>query len=591
MKRTWALGLLLIPILIIAFFSLQKGREHIDDFALLGHDGVKYFMSRSKAKVIVLTGFALGDPRASAWIQRMNALTQKFGVRQVQFFFIDPVQNDERKALIIAAGDTRIPILMDVTQYFTIQLGLKFSGESVIIKSEGGKILYRGDSEDGLESALNDAIGGQASWLFKTAKGLYPLPLQPIEKPDYSQIAPVIRTKCLFCHSGKHPAPLNSHARLVALKDRVRTSVRTGKMPPYNPDPLYGPYFHDISLQPQQARLLMAWLDQGAGNSSAHDPLDGVVMQDSRTESDDWRKNIVYSTQFDKPHKIPPEGELEYTYKQLGGPTPFDMWVDSFHVDVSNPNQMIQVHLRTVSQPIDHYVKIAKREKFDDVCFDSQLYMTGAIGSVEWKDPNSQRVLIWSRPRPQPIRVDPHRKAALFIPKGRYLIAEMVNSATGKPEEAMVRVDLIGSRNREKRWPIYNSLRMAHNIEIPAGDDAHFEETNPIKFPKAVAITNMSVHMHLRGRAFKVVQKYPDGSQKILGSLTDFFETSTTYSHIVPAKPIMLPAGAEVVGVCEYDNSLRNRNNPTPDSKIVFGITKSGSEMCHLRLTYFFTER
>jgi hypothetical protein len=86
----------------------------------------------------------------------------------------------------------------------------------------------------------------------------------------------------------------------------------------------------------------------------------------------------------------------------------------------------------------------------------------------------------------------------------------------------------------------------------------------------------LSPHMHLRGKDLKWVITWPDGRQETLLNVPKYdFNWQIQYEL---ASPLDLPAGSKVTAIAHFDNSARNKYNPSPD-KEVFWAAQSWDEM------------
>ena len=53
----------------------------------------------------------------------------------------------------------------------------------------------------------------------------------------------------------------------------MREVIRTKRMPPWHADPLIGKYSNDRSLNPEEVRTLVHWIEAGAKRGDGPDPL------------------------------------------------------------------------------------------------------------------------------------------------------------------------------------------------------------------------------------------------------------------------------------------------------------------------------
>jgi hypothetical protein len=86
----------------------------------------------------------------------------------------------------------------------------------------------------------------------------------------------------------------------------------------------------------------------------------------------------------------------------------------------------------------------------------------------------------------------------------------------------------------------------------------------------------LSPHMHLRGKDLKWVVTWPDGRQETVLNVPKYdFNWQLQY---VLTSPIDLPAGSKITAIAHFDNSAKNRYNPSPE-KEVYWAEQSWDEM------------
>jgi hypothetical protein len=82
--------------------------------------------------------------------------------------------------------------------------------------------------------------------------------------------------------------------------------------------------------------------------------------------------------------------------------------------------------------------------------------------------------------------------------------------------------------------------------------------------------------MHLRGRDLKWVVTWPDGHEETLLSVPNYdFNWQLQYELVAPVK---LPAGSKIAAIAHFDNSVKNKYNPSPE-KEVYWAEQSWDEM------------
>ena len=95
-------------------------------------------------------------------------------------------------------------------------------------------------------------------------------------------------------------------------------------------------------------------------------------------------------------------------------------------------------------------------------------------------------------------------------------------------------------------------------------------------FPEDTTVFSLSPHAHLRGKRFTYTLVHPDGREQTLLTVPRYDFNWQTFYEL--AEPMVFPAGSKLVTVGYYDNSVRNRYNPSPDRE-VYWAEQSWDEM------------
>jgi hypothetical protein len=111
---------------------------------------------------------------------------------------------------------------------------------------------------------------------------------------------------------------------------------------------------------------------------------------------------------------------------------------------------------------------------------------------------------------------------------------------------------------------------------VPAGDPDH-----PVSechtFNKAILITSLTPHMHLRGKSMRIVADLPSGEKRTLLSVPNYnFNWQITYRA---QDPIYLPKGTRVEILAAFDNSANNPLNPDPSKTVRWGSASENEMM------------
>src|SRR5204862_1232766 len=98
----------------------------------------------------------------------------------------------------------------------------------------------------------------------------------PPQLVSYStNIAPLLQSKCVNCHSPGNIAPwaMTNYDIVRAYGSSIKQKVLTGEMPPWHADPYYATFANDFSLTPGEAGALVQWINDGAPRDDGPDPL------------------------------------------------------------------------------------------------------------------------------------------------------------------------------------------------------------------------------------------------------------------------------------------------------------------------------
>jgi mono/diheme cytochrome c family protein len=115
---------------------------------------------------------------------------------------------------------------------------------------------------------------------------------------------------------------------------------------------------------------------------------------------------------------------------------------------------------------------------------------------------------------------------------------------------------------------------------IPPNAPAH-EVVAEYRLPAAAWLRSLQPHMHVRGKDFTYVAKYPPKPATKGAAAEPPREETLLFvprydfnwqQEYVLAQPKRLPAGTVLRVVAHYDNSKDNRNNPDPSQTVYFGL-------------------
>src|SRR4029077_3206702 len=163
--------------------------------------------------------------------------------------------------------------------------------------------------------------------------------VRPSSPPTfYKDVLPILQEKCQSCHrSGESaPMPLVTYEQTRPWAAKIAAAVEMKMMPPWFADQRWGRFANDPSVSAEQIATIGVWANAGA---PAGNPQDAPAP---RKWSEGWdipQPDAV--VKMPVPVKIPPRGEVEYTYEIVATHFVEDKWVQMVEV---RPSSAAHVH-------------------------------------------------------------------------------------------------------------------------------------------------------------------------------------------------------------------------------------------------------
>lgn len=414
-------------------------------------------------------------------------------------------------------------------------------------------------------------------------------------------VAPIVFDKCVSCHRPGEVAPMTlmSYDDVRPWAKAIKTKVVAREMPPWGADPAHSLKMrNDRSLSQQQIDTIVAWVDAGAPRGSDADMPPVPKFAEGWTAGSEPDVVLEMPVEFE----IPAEGELgvQMFYSKI----PFDTDKFAEMLEIRPGNRAVVHHAGVFVVDIPDGATIvngrlvAPDGKVADDRARSEFRAEAAMGL-----PGSNKLLSWVPGR----GVDRHRSdIGKRIPAGKYLNWQVHYNPTGKPEKDRTRLGI---------W--FNKVPVTHELLIRQAGDAlattkgglslyraegkeieyaaeegstrrrsktpnippyaenwHLTGITPVT--EDITLYAMSPHMHLRGKSLKWVIVYPDGREQTILDVPRFdFNWQIQYEL---EEPLHIPAGSKILGIGVYDNSPKNKWNPSPNLE-VYWSEQSWDEM------------
>ncbi len=372
-------------------------------------------------------------------------------------------------------------------------------------------------------------------------------------------IAPLLAANCQACHRDGQiaPFPLTSYDDAYARRQKLLRTVERRKMPPWPPVPEHGDFVGERRLADADIARLRAWVQAGAPEGDPRD-LPAARIFPALWSAGDPDAVLTPAVAFDVPSA---DRDL---YRCFVVPTAF---AEDRYVSVA---EFLPGDRRIVHHVIG-YVTSGQAEALDRAepgpgytCFGGPGFRAhGSLGG-------------WAPGAPPTAMPD---GVGMLLPAGASVVVQVhYHNRTGTTVRDLTRVGLRFARatvdKRVRVIPVLN-----REFLIPAGAERHVVRTSytlpPTWHMHAIGI---SPHMHLLGREMRVTVTYPDGTSRPLIYIDDWdFHWQGSYTF---RTPVPLPGGSRIDVEAVYDNSPRNRRNPTLPPRDVRWGQGTADEMC-----------
>ena len=301
--------------------------DRVDDFELLDHAGAAhelYYLSDARA--VVLLSHRNACPGQAAAVEAFIALRDGYEAQGVAFLMIG--SSDARTEIAARAEERGIesPVLVDDAGIVGESLGFERAGEAMVVSTDGWKLAWRG-APTGVGVALDAVLKGGAA---PGAEALVDVAGCAIGYPQgapvsYSDtIAPLLADNCVTCHreGGIGPWAMTDYNMVRGFSPMIREVIRTRRMPPWHADPMHGEFANDRSLEPDEIRALVAWIDAGSPRGDGPDPLAELEREWPVWEFGEPDLVIEIPSR-----DVPASGVVEYQYPVAMNPLDRDVWV------------------------------------------------------------------------------------------------------------------------------------------------------------------------------------------------------------------------------------------------------------------------
>ncbi len=561
-------SLLVVP-LALAIIAGAQGAEkasvvgrQVDNFTLNDFRGTAHSLDDyADAKVVVVAFLGTECPLVKLYSARLAELANEYEAQGVQFLAINANRQDNITEIGAHARRHSIefPVLKDLTNEVVDLFGATRTPEMFVL-DQNRVIRYRGRVDDqygfglgvgyqkteltrrDLTIAIDEVLAGEEVNVEETHTpgcliGRTRTPNEQSEVTYTKHIAALFNHHCIQCHREGQIAPfaLTEYEEVAGWADMIEEVVREQRMPPWHADPKFGVFENDISLSAEEKQLIYDWVANGAPQG---DPAD--LRTQPREFVDGWQMPespdvVIYMA--DEPYTVAANGTVEYQYFEVDPGFTEDKWVKFAE---SLPGNRAVVH---------HII----------------VFVNPPEGA-NTREIQSYGLLSGYAPGTRPF--DYGDNMAKFVAAGSKLTFQLHYTPVGTEQQDRSMVGLVFADPDEVTHQVITANAPNAFFEIPAHAD-NFEVKSRTTFNQDVTMLSLFPHMHLRGKDFKYVARYPDGTEEVLLDVPHYDFNWQIYYNFV--EPKVFPKGTKLLCTAHFDNSEGNLANPDPDDTVRWG--------------------
>jgi len=395
------------------------------------------------------------------------------------------------------------------------------------------------------KDAIDDLLAGEAVAVPRTESlgCLINFPNKHNKKSiSYSQqVAPILLENCSVCHrkGGVGPWAMTDYNMVKGFSLMMREVIRTKRMPPWHADPFIGQFSNDRSLNNEEIKTLVHWIEAGAPKGEGADPLLGTVISQSEWANEEELGPPDYVINIPATD-IPATGVVDYQYKFVKNTVGKDVWVKATEV---LPGDKAVLH-----------------------------HVITSFGQLETRGPRKGRLKYRERKGLRGyapgINSNPYPDGGgIFLPADVAFEFQMHYTPVGRATVDETRMGIWVAEEKPKH-EIFSLMILNPRIRIPAGVKEHKESATRF-VSKDSLLYRVLVHAHYRGKKMVVAAYYPNGTTEVLLSVPNYdFNWQTSYDL---EEPKFLPAGTTLIQHQWWDNSAQNLANPDPTVEVTWG--------------------
>lgn len=600
--------------------ATERAKQAITLPPLVDVAGKEHALQRGEGALPVVLAWTARDcPMAKVYAPRLRTLAGELAPRGVQVFLVDSSSDATAEKLRDLAKDGP-PMIADAHGELARLLGARSTTDAVVLDGMG-RVAYRGAVDDQYGFRRDD--GGGTGTFRKDAPGqshvravveallagktpvvaetdpmgclLEWTPATPVkatapvgatvaaaDAPEfYGGVEKVFREHCQECHrrGGTGPFALETYDDVRRRSRMIREVLDERRMPPWSANPEHGHFANDPSLTAEEMAKVKRWLHDGL---ALGDEAKKLPPAPPRPEWEIGTPDMIIETE---PFSIAAEGRVPYRYVRIPNTSTEDRWVDATQI-LSDPPGIVhhvliftekrgpapEGSVRPWTPKWDPMTLLDGAKKEDRLKWLIRYGMLIAVDLPKGDGGGLNGSFATSLSAGRGMIYPPGR--AKLLAAGATIVMQIHYTPDGTAHETKTRLGLRFAKSPPKE-PVDSRSLATVAFEIPPGEKSAKVQASKV-MPRDALLLSLRPHMHLRGKSFRYVAEFPDGSEEILLDVSKWdFEWQVEY---VLAKPRLLPRGTKLRAEATYDNSPENESNPDPSKTVYFGL-QSDDEM------------
>ncbi len=560
MKTSVTIGLWLLFMLVVARGDELAATASSYQFDLKDQYGHEWTLQDFGDRQVVAVVFMGTEcPLMQLYGKRLAEIARQFRGDSVAIVGINSNRQDSITELLHFARKHGIefPLLKDVGNAVADQFGAERTPE-VFVLDQQRRLRFRGRIDDQytygvqrpkaehnyLVDAIRALLDGSEIEPNRTEVvgchiGRTSQPRPGAEVTYCDQISRILQNNCVACHRAGEIAPfeLTNYDEVVGWAQMIEEVVREQRMPPWHANAEHGDFKNDVRLSDEEKTMIYQWVADGAPEGNP------ARLPEPRKFAVGWQigePDVVFRMDT-KAFQVPARGVVSYQYFVVDTNFQEDKWVR-------------MAECRPGNRAVVHHIIVGVRGE-------------GEFGQGDGVHGNVQSEWITATaPGARPLML-PEGYAKL-VPAGAQLVFQMHYTPNGSAQEDVSEVGLTFANPATVTHRVATLMAYDDDFRIPPGANNHRVQAS-FRFPRDATLLAMFPHMHLRGKSFRYVARYPDGQEEILLDVPAYdFNWQNAYEL---AQPKTIPAKTRLKCIAYFDNSEQNLANPDPTVSVSWG--------------------